>query len=304
MSATFLPRWTPGLSSRGLRRRWLLAPAFPVLLVLTGCPPEDPPPDPDVAPEVDPVLEAWASWAPLLDARLVDLTHPFDEETLVWPTSDEFEKQEVFAGRTPEGYYYEAYNIFSPEHGGTHLDAPIHFMEERWRADEIPVDRLVGPGAVVHLPEADEEAPNYEASVEDFQAWEDEHGSIPEGAVVLLAYHRSEDWPDGEAYMGTDARGEEAIADLEFPGLAPDAASWLAEERGVAAVGIDTPSIDHGPSEMFEAHQNLFEHNVLVFENVANLEDLPATGALILALPMKVGGGSGGPLRIVAALDE
>lgn len=279
-------------------RRPLLALCIPALLLVAGCPPEDEPPE----PEVDPALEAWSQWMPVLEAELVDLTHPFDQEMLVWPTSDRFELQEVFAGRTPQGYYYEAYNVFTPEHGGTHLDAPIHFMEERWRADEIPVDRFVGPAAVVHLPERDQEDPDYQVTVEDLQAWEAEHGGIPEGSIVLLAFHRSHLWPDGEAYMGTAERGEAAIPDLEFPGLHPDAATWLAEERGVAAVGLDTPSIDHGPSETFEAHQNLFEHNVLVFENVANLEELPATGALVMALPMKVGEGSGGPLRIVAAV--
>lgn len=284
-----------------LQRRVGRVAAVAAVLLLAACPPDDPP---EPEPDIDPALEAWERWAPVLEADLVDLTHPFDEEMLVWPTSDRFELQEVFAGRTPQGYYYEAYNIFTPEHGGTHLDAPIHFMEERWRADEIPVERFVGPGAVVHLPERDQEDPNYQVSVEDLQEWEEAHGRFPEGAIVLLAFHRSGDWPDGEAYMGTAEMGEAAVADLEFPGLHPEAATWLAEERGVAAVGIDTPSIDHGPSELFEAHQNLFEHNVPVFENVANLEELPSTGALVMALPMKVGEGSGGPLRIVAAVPR
>jgi kynurenine formamidase len=104
--------------------------------------------------------------------------------------------------------------------------------------------------------------------------------------------------------MGTDERGAEAVAKLHFPGLHPDAARWLVEHREVAAIGLDTPSIDYGQSRLFEAHQALFEANVPAFENVANLEALPAAGFTVIALPMKIGGGSGAPLRIVAAVPE
>jgi kynurenine formamidase len=106
------------------------------------------------------------------------------------------------------------------------------------------------------------------------------------------------------AYLGTDRRGPEAVAELHFPGLHPDAAGWLVEERSIDAIGIDTPSIDYGQSTVFESHQVLFGANVLAFENVANLEQIPPAGGFVLALPMKIRGGSGGPLRIVAFVPD
>jgi kynurenine formamidase len=109
-------------------------------------------------------------------------------------------------------------------------------------------------------------------------------------------------WADRERYLGTAAKGPEAVKALRFPGLAPEAAKWLVEHRRVKAVGIDTASIDHGPSTLFGAHVTLCTANVPIFENVAALERLPEHGAFIAALPMKIAGGSGGPLRIVARL--
>ena len=100
--------------------------------------------------------------------------------------------------------------------------------------------------------------------------------------------------------MGTDERGPEAVAKLSFPGLHPDTATWLVNERKIAAIGLDTPSIDYGQSKLFEAHQILFKDNIPAFENVANLHQLPPKGAVVIALPMKIRNGSGGPLRIVA----
>ena len=111
-------------------------------------------------------------------------------------------------------------------------------------------------------------------------------------------------WPDKIKYMGTENRGPEAVAELHFPGLHQDAAEWLVENRNIKAIGLDTPSIDYGQSTHFESHQILFERNIPAFENVANLNELPAKGAVVFALPMKIRGGSGGPLRIVAFIPK
>ena len=118
--------------------------------------------------------------------------------------------------------------------------------------------------------------------------------------LLNTGYHRF--WPDRVRYMGTDQRGEEAVPLLHFPGLHPDAATWLVENRRIGAIGLDTPSIDFGQSTLFESHRILFERNVPTFENVARLGELPPTGAYVLALPMKIRAGTGGPLRIVAWL--
>ena len=103
--------------------------------------------------------------------------------------------------------------------------------------------------------------------------------------------------------MGTDERGPAAVAKLHFPGLHPDAARWLVANRQINAIGLDTPSIDYGQSTLFESHRILFEKNIPAFENVANLDQLPVKGFTVIALPMKIKGGSGGPVRIIAMLQ-
>jgi kynurenine formamidase len=233
---------------------------------------------------------------------IVDLTHAYDAETVYWPTASGFELESDFRGMTDGGWYYEANSFSTAEHGGTHLDAPIHFAAGRHHADEIPLERLIGPAVVIDVTKQAAANRDYQVSVADFEAWEARHGRLPERIIVLLRTGFGRYWPDRVRYMGTAARGPEAVKELHFPGLHPDAARWLAEQREIHAIGLDTPSIDYGQSAGFESHRILFEQNIPAFENVANLERLPATGFEVIALPMKIRGGSGGPLRIVAIL--
>jgi kynurenine formamidase len=236
--------------------------------------------------------------------RIVDLTHPFDAATIYWPTEEGFVHEHGFAGRTDAGYWYEAHRFRAAEHGGTHVDAPVHFGEGRSPVDAIPLERLLGPAIVVDASAACARDRDHRIGVAELAAFEAEHGTIPAGAIVLLRTGFATFWPDRAAYLGTDERGAGAVAKLHFPGLHPDAARWLAEERRVAAVGIDTASIDFGPSQTFDAHQVLARSEVPALENVAGLDELPATGAFAVALPMKIRGGSGAPLRIVAIVPE
>ncbi len=145
--------------------------------------------------------------------------------------------------------------------------------------------------------------PDYQVSVADDEAFEQEHGPIPEGSIVLFNTGRAPLYAGREAYMGTAERGEAAVALLHFPGLGTDAAQLLVE-RGIDAVGIDTPSIDHGQSKEFATHVALMTNNVPAFENVADMSALLPTGATVIALPMMIEGGSGRPLPIVAHLAE
>ncbi|MDP1586337.1 MAG: cyclase family protein, partial [Prosthecobacter sp.] len=186
------------------------------------------------------------------------------------------------------------------EHGGTHVDAPIHFAEKGQTVDQIPIGQLIGAAVVIDVSAQAAENADYRVTVADFEAWEKEHGRIPQGAIVLLRTGFASFWPEAKAYLGTDQRGAEAVPKLHFPGLHPEAASWLIAERPIKAIGLDTASIDHGQSTLFESHRILLGKNIPAFENVAALDQLPATGALVLALPMKIKEGSGGPLRIVA----
>ncbi len=229
----------------------------------------------------------------------VDLTHAFSEETIYWPTAESFDLEEVAHGETEGGYFYAAYRFSAAEHGGTHLDAPIHFARDRATTDEVSLSRLIAPAAVVDVSDSASVNPDYRVRVSDLQAWETAHGRIPEGAILLLRTGWSDRWPDRARYLGTEAAGPEAVPQLHFPGLHPDAARWLVENRAVAAVGLDTPSIDYGQSTDFMAHRILYEAGIPGFENVARLDRLPPWGAYVVALPMKIAGGSGAPLRIV-----
>ncbi len=235
-------------------------------------------------------------------SRLVDLSHSFDEQTIFWPTEEEgFVLELGFAGRTEAGYWYEANRFRTAEHGGTHLDAPVHFAEGHLSADEVPLESLVGDAIVVDVSEACEAYPDYEISVGDLERWQAEHGSIPRGRIVLLRTGYASRWPDRMRYLGTRELGPEAVPKLHFPGLEPAAARWLVERR-VKAVGIDTASIDRGQSTRFESHQILFAADIPAFENLTGLDQLPARGFSVVALPMKIRGGSGGPLRAIAVL--
>jgi kynurenine formamidase len=236
----------------------------------------------------------------LSGATLVDLTHTFDATTLVWPTSRPFELQKVADGVTPGGFYYASNDVHTAEHGGTHVDAPIHFAAGQLSADRIPLSRLIGPAVVIDVTSATEKSADYLISVGDVTQWETTHGPIEKGSLVLLRTGFGSRWPDAERYLGTALRGPEGVARLHFPGLHPDAAAWLVRARAIGAVGIDTASIDRGQSTTYETHRILAAAGVPAFENLANLEQLPTRGAVLVALPMKIGGGSGGPLRAVA----
>jgi len=231
----------------------------------------------------------------------VDLTYAFDSTTIYWPTAQPFRLQVVSAQRTAAGYYYAANNFAAAEHGGTHLDAPVHFAEGRHAADQIPLAQLMGPAVVIDVAPQAASNRDYRVTPGDLAAWEAVHGPIPAGAIVLIRTGWGSRWPDRARYLGTTKTGPAAVSELHFPGLHPDAARVLVE-RQVDAVGIDTPSIDFGQSTTFDSHQTLFGANMPAFENVARLDRLPATGSFVIALPMLITGGSGGPLRIVAVL--
>ncbi len=246
-------------------------------------------------------LILWISPTHALDEKkLVDLTYPFSEETHHWPTAKPFHLEKVSEGRTPAGYWYSSYDYSGSEHVGTHMDAPFHFAEGKWTAEQIPLARTMGPGVVIDLRRKTETNADYLFRVDDLRVWEKNHGRIAPGSIVLVHTGWGKYWGDRKRYFGTDEPGN--VTDLHFPGLSKEFAEFLVKQRSVKAVGIDTPSIDHGPSRDFAVHQVLGAANVPIFENVAALDRLPAKGATIFALPMKIKGGSGAPLRIFALL--
>jgi kynurenine formamidase len=237
----------------------------------------------------------------LLSGTLVDLSHEYSDQAIFWPTAEAFRLEKVADGMTPQGYYYAANNFAGAEHGGTHLDAPVHFAQGRWSAEQVPLEQLIGEAAVVDVSAACASQPDYQVSVADLTAWEETHGSL-NGMILLIRTDYATRWPDAARYLGTAERGEAAVSKLHFPGLHPDAARWLVENRQVKAVGIDTASIDYGQSTLFETHRVMYARNIPGFENLTNLHQLPARGTTLIALPMKIKGGSGAPLRAIAVL--
>jgi kynurenine formamidase len=245
-----------------------------------------------------------ASAQDLAAGRWIDLTHPFNADSVYWPTAKMFEKETVFEGKTEGGWYYTAYNFSAAEHGGTHLDAPIHFARNGDSTDEIPLRKLAGAAVNVDVRAKANADRDYLVTVADLEAFEAQHGRIATDTIVLLRTGWARHWPDARRYMGTADRGADAVPNLHFPGLSEAAARWLVEQRRIKAVGIDTASIDRGQSTAFEAHRVLGAAQVPVFENVANLDRLPAEGFHVIALPMKIEGGSGGPLRALAFVGD
>ncbi len=265
--------------------------ARPLLVVFTaalffGCTAPEPAPEPT---------------DPFANLEWVDLTHAFDDETIFWPTGEAFKHIQTSWGETEGGYFYSSYDLALSEHSGTHVDAPIHFSAGAPTLDNVPIDDLIGPAAVIDVTAGAATDPDYLASVEDLEAHESAHGPVTSDMVVLIRSGWSSRWPDTKAYMGDDRPGR--TDDLHFPGIAPELAEALAERR-VRAVGIDTASIDHGPSTTFETHQVLAAAGVTGLENLTGLDALPERGAWVVALPMKIGDGSGGPARVVAAVER
>ncbi len=235
---------------------------------------------------------------------LIDLTHNYSADTIYWPTEEGFKLEKEFSGITEKGYYYSANKFSSPEHGGTHIDAPIHFNKEGKTIEQIQLTQLIAEGIVINVSEHALQNPDYQISVDDFTSWESSFGKIPDNSIILLNTGYGKFWPNRIQYMGTDKVGADAVNELHFPGLHPDAAKWLIENRKINAIGLDTPSIDFGQSKFFECHRILCNNDILAFENVSNLNKLPTTGIFVIALPMKIQGGSGAPLRIVALIPE
>ncbi len=231
--------------------------------------------------------------------ELVDLTYPLSPDSIYWPTGLPFEHEQLDWGTSEGGYWYASAAFSSPELLGTHLDAPIHFGENGLTNTDIPLQRLFTRGIVIDISDKADTDADATLGAEDIEAWEQRNGAIPGESIVIVRSGWASRWPDWNAYYGSET--PEDVATLHFPGVSPEAARTLLD-RGIFGVGIDTASIDPGTSSTFEAHQVLAAANVFNLENLTNVNGLPETGFGVIALPMKIEGGTGGPTRVVAVV--
>lgn len=237
------------------------------------------------------------------DYSVVDLSHAYGDSTLYWPTSPtSFEKDVLAYGDTDQGYFYSAYAVCTPEHGGTHIDAPVHFAKGGLSTDELPVEELIAPAVVIDVSAKAAADRNYRLTVADIELFEASHGTIAAGTIVLMRTDWSTRWPDAMGYLGDDTPGD--ASKLRFPGFGAAATRLLVEDRRAGMLGIDTASVDYGPSQDFIVHQLGAAQGVPNLENLTNLAALPATGSVVMALPMKIEGGSGGPVRVIALVPR
>ena len=239
---------------------------------------------------LDPVTEG--------KAQVIDLTYPLNEGNAYWP-GNRYQpfKHETIARLETDSVFSGSYS--TPEHLGTHIDAPNHFEPNQPSVDQIPLSQLIGPAVVIDVHSKITSNPDYQVSVDDVLNWEAQNGSIPKGAIVLMHSGWGWRWDSYPRYKNADATGA-----LHFPGFSKEAALFLAEEKGVKGIGVDTLSVDHGPSKDFAVHHVFNSRGKWILENLDNLEKLPPKGITLLVAPIKIEGGSGGQARVWALVSR
>lgn len=230
---------------------------------------------------------------------VVDLTHQLGERTLFWPGQPPFNFTILHRSFSPVWNTWLENNYLAfAEHGGTHIDSPSHFIQNRWRTHEIPASRLVGPGVIVDVKEKVKDNADYAVTVDDLREWEARFGRIPDGAVVIMNAGWSRYFPNPKLVFNTATPEDDKT--FHFPGFHEDTARWLAEERSVVAVGTDAPTPDVAANvPAFPVHKILLAKDIVLLEFVANVDNLPPSGSTIVIGVLNTVNGSGGPARIL-----
>ena len=231
--------------------------------------------------------------------KMVDLTHTIDEHSPYWPEKTPGTPFHTSIAATYQQDGFFARNLVIPEHFGTHMDAPVHFDPKGETIAQIPLERFLSPAVMIDLSAAVKSDADYRVRALDFQNWVKLHGPIPPGALVLVRTGWGKRWPSQARYMNADSKGV-----LHFPGLSVEAARYLLEHAHPVGIGIDTASIDYGRSKDFPVHHLTLSAGLYHLENVANLGQLPPKGFFVIALPLKLGGGSGSPARVLALVPR
>jgi kynurenine formamidase len=226
-------------------------------------------------------------------SRIIDLSHPLYEGMPYWTTGAPFRMIQE-ADYTDQGYQFYRYEM--DENAGTHIDAPAHFIPGKHGIDEIPLEQLLVPAVVMDIQQRVRENHDYRLSDSDIYAWEERYGRVPPQSLVILNTGWYPRFTNPDGYLNKDENGI-----MHFPGFAPDSAELLVQ-RDVVGIGIDTPSVDHGPSMDFPVHRVMLGAERYQIENLANLAQLPATGCWVFIGVLKVRKGVEAPARILALL--
>ncbi len=237
------------------------------------------------------------------DGKILDMTYPFGSASIYWPTGKPFTSKVIFRGITKQGRWYASNDYSANEHGGTHVDAPIHFARDGRTIDRVPLHEWIGPAVKIDVTKQCAEDRDYRLSIEDIRNFEKKYQPIPGKAwVIMYSGIGTRFYPDKKKVLGTGKTGGKALPYLSFPGFSEEAVRFLVKERNITGIAIDTPSIDYGKSEDFPAHRVLCGADKLAIENIANLDKLPCTGATLYAVPMNIENGTGAPARVFAIL--
>jgi kynurenine formamidase len=226
--------------------------------------------------------------------RVLDLSYAINDKLVPWPGDEKVFEAKVNASVEKNGYFTRSFWML--EHYGTHLDAPAHFPPGKVTVDQIPVKQLFGPAVVLEVRVESARDADYQLAAARVEDWEKRHGRISEGAIVLLRTGWTSRWPDVQKYRNQDAQGR-----MHFPGFSVEAVKLLME-RKVSGLGCDTLSIDPGASSDYAVHHLALGAGLYQLENLADLSELPETGAFLIVAPIKLQGGSGGPVRVFALL--
>jgi kynurenine formamidase len=229
------------------------------------------------------------------NTQVIDLTYAINDKLVPWPGDKRFFEAKDNATVEKDGVFTRSFWML--EHYGTHLDAPIHFPPGKTPVDKIPVKQFFGPAVVIDIQNESAKNADYLVDAAHVEAWEARHGKIPAGAIVLLRTGWSSRWPDVKRYRNHDAQGK-----MHFPGFSAEAVKLLID-RKVSGLGCDTLSVDYGASSDYPVHHLGLGAGVYNLENLADLSKLPETGAFLIVAPIKLEGGSGGPVRVFALLS-
>nr|XP_034317591.1 isatin hydrolase isoform X3 [Crassostrea gigas] len=235
--------------------------------------------------------------------RIVDLSHRQDGNSLTWPGNPSYNFTQLFRGFAElYGFWYENNHFAMPEHMGTHIDAPVHTTQGMWKTDQIPIEKLYGPGVIINVKEKVKSNPDYRVTVDDLLMWEKKYGEMPRRAVAIMNSGWSSKYPNITLVFGSPKPSNESS--FHFPSWHEDAVTWLINKRQINAVGVDTPSTDYGMSSTFPCHTILGKNRVVGMENVANLDNVPESGSTIYIPVLNIADGSGGPARVFATYDD